>query len=112
MNSDIYGTVLMVLVIPLVWLGPLVVTAVVSSIYDPAAKLKRVGTGKVINRGVLIFYTLRRWKTMRRVDVCPLCKKRHMRCRVTINTITGRRSHVSLVASRRGYFRSQRAYSI
>ncbi len=91
------------LAIPLilfVWLMPLAITALVNFLYEPATELKR-GVGKMINRGVLVFYKYRYRTTMVHKDVCPLCHESNMRCRVTINPITGVRSHKSLVAMSR-----------
>lgn len=88
------------LAIVFTWVMPLAIIAIVNLIYEPVVKMKRSGTAKIINRCVLVFYKFRHRTTMHRKEVCPLCKKSGMRCRVTINPITGVRSHVSLNAMR------------
>lgn len=89
-----------ILLLPLLWLFPFTVVVIVNLLFEPAVTLKKSVKQKMINMGVLVFYRWGRRTVMVKKDICPLCKRSGLRCRVTIHPVTGMRSHTSLIANR------------
>lgn len=111
MISDILSALATIGIVMSVWLCPILITSIIGLMYDPVVKVKRSGTGKVLNMCVLVFYKWRRRTLMVKKEICPLCHRSDMRCRVTIHPITGVRMHSSLVMNRRRTQSGRRANS-
>lgn len=96
---------LAILAVSTVWLFPLVVSCLVSLVYDPVVTIRKRGTGRVIEHCTKVYYSYR-WKTtVVKKDVCPLCKRSNSRCCVIVNPVTGYRIHFPR-GTARAYFNS------